>query len=146
MAQASAPADRHWILFDGICYLCSWVIRLVLTQDRQHRFNCWPLQSPEARAVMEQFPGQVGRETIILLSEGKCLTRSSAVLKIFKLLGGSWRLGNVLGVLPAPWLDWGYDGIAAVRYRVFGRRAVCLRPPNRLGNVFQPPEGTWSIP
>ena len=144
MRAPEKTRTRHWILFDGVCYLCSWVVRLVLAQDRSRRFVCWPLQSPEAETLIGSLPDGEGRETIILLTEGKVLTRSTAVLEIFKLLGGFWRLSAVLEMLPLSWQDWGYDRIAAIRYRLFGRREVCLRPPHRLHHVFQPPEGMWT--
>jgi predicted DCC family thiol-disulfide oxidoreductase YuxK len=51
--------------------------------------------------------------------------RSEAVLEIFKVLGGIWRLMLPLKYLPLAWRDKLYNFVARNRYRWFGRRNQC---------------------
>jgi predicted DCC family thiol-disulfide oxidoreductase YuxK len=47
-------------------------------------------------------------------------------------MGGLWRLvAGIAGIVPAPMRDAVYDGVAQIRYRVFGKRTdLCpIVPP-----------------
>ena len=69
---------------------------------------------------------------VVLATEGRVLTRSSAVLHIFKRLGRPWRYLGVAGsIVPASLRDLVYRSIARVRHRMF-------RPPEGLCPVVAP--------
>ncbi|MFO1489464.1 MAG: DUF393 domain-containing protein [Kiritimatiellia bacterium] len=44
--NAGAPS---LILFDGVCNLCAWAVRFILSRDPPGRFTFAPLQSEAAR-------------------------------------------------------------------------------------------------
>jgi predicted DCC family thiol-disulfide oxidoreductase YuxK len=126
------PNNRQVVLFDGFCYLCSWVVRVILSQDRKDRFVCLPLQSEEGVFLTRRFPGISGVDSVVLLEAEQPFVKSRAVLRILGGLGGLWRLFVVFDQFPTIWLDRIYDWVAEVRYRVFGKRASCIIPPRRL--------------
>ncbi len=62
----------------------------------------------------------------------RTLTRTNRG-QLLSVLGGWWRLLRVIGVLPERVRDWAYDGLAANRYRWFGKADYCalLTPEQR---------------
>jgi predicted DCC family thiol-disulfide oxidoreductase YuxK len=53
--------------------------------------------------------------------------------------GGLKALGGTLALIPRPVRDFGYDFVARIRYRVFGRRdEVCPLVPPELRKRFDP--------
>jgi predicted DCC family thiol-disulfide oxidoreductase YuxK len=42
---------------------------------------------------------------------------------MLRRIGGAWRaVGNAIAIVPRPIRDAGYNAVAAVRYRLFGRK------------------------
>jgi predicted DCC family thiol-disulfide oxidoreductase YuxK len=72
--------------------------------------------------------------------DGRLLLKSEAWLHIMRRLGGIWKLiGSVCSIVPRFIRDWGYDFVAAVRFRIFGRRDdLCPLVPPALRNRFLP--------
>ena len=70
----------------------------------------------------------------------RLLTKSSAVIHILHRLGGYWRvIGVVFSLVPRVLRDAGYDFVARVRYRIFGRtkEACPLLPPDLRSRFTQ---------
>ena len=125
-----APGDAHpLIVFDGHCVLCSSSARFVLHHDRRKRFRLTTAQGETGIAVQRRFgvdPDAL--ETIVVVQDGRALTRSDAVLAIAAGLGWPWRALTALKLVPRRLRDRLYDAIARRRYRWFGRRDACWRP------------------
>jgi predicted DCC family thiol-disulfide oxidoreductase YuxK len=120
------------ILFDGYCNLCSGFVRWLIRQDKSARFQFLTLQSDEAVQLMkisesENRP-QNDPNSVILYHHGVIRERSEAVLEIFKILGGIWRLMLPFKYLPLAWRDKLYNFVARNRYLWFGRRNQCMIP------------------
>ncbi len=120
------------ILFDGYCNLCSGFVRWLIRQDKSARFQFLTLQSDEAVQLMkisesENRP-QNDPNSVILYHDGFIRERSEAVLEIFKILGGIWRLMLPFKYLPLAWRDKLYNFVARNRYLWFGRRNQCMIP------------------
>jgi predicted DCC family thiol-disulfide oxidoreductase YuxK len=117
------------VLFDGVCNFCNGSINLIIRRDRSKIFRFAPLQSETGAKVLRQFglpPDSV--ETIVLVEDDGCYTRSTAALRIVRRLGGPWSILYVLSVIPAAARDIVYDLIARNRYRWFGRKNACMIP------------------
>jgi len=123
---------RVLVLFDGYCYLCSWVVRWIFSRDRRNAFVCLPLQSDEGRLVQNRYPQLENEDSVILVRDRQVFTRSAAAFEIARILGGAARLVLFFTILPTGWADWLYRRVAAIRYRLFGKRQTCVRPPPRL--------------
>jgi predicted DCC family thiol-disulfide oxidoreductase YuxK len=110
------------LLYDGSCGLCHRSVRLILAEDRSGTaFRFEPLPEGDQTSV------------IVQTADGRTLVRSDAVIHILHRLGGYWRvLGIVFRVVPAALRNAMYDGVARVRYRIFGRtkNACPIVPPD----------------
>lgn len=130
------------LFYDGSCGLCHRAVRFVLSEDRGGaaiRFA--PLQGDTFLASTTEAERVAIPDSLVLrTSEGTLLTRSDAVLHLMKRLGGVWRVLAVVGeVIPRGLRDATYDGIAAVRHRLFAKPSdACPIVPKDLRLRFGP--------
>ena len=75
-------------------------------------------------------------QTFILMEGTRIFTRSTAALRVFKLLGGAWSLLYVFMIIPAFIRDAVYNFISNNRYRWFGKKEECWLPSPELENRF----------
>jgi predicted DCC family thiol-disulfide oxidoreductase YuxK len=134
--------DSEYIFYDGHCGLCHRAVKFVLNHDGAgNSFRFAPLQGQTflSRVTSKQIPG-LPDSFVVLTREGKLLMRSDASLYVMRRLRGGWKiLANILGVIPRSLRDAGYDFVASVRYRVFGRQDdVCPVVPPNLRARFDP--------
>ena len=109
----------------------------MIRHDAKEVFLFGPLQSAEAQKSLQTVSGQIeGRDTIVLLEEGKVITESAAVLKIMSKLSGPYRLLYGLIIVPGFLRDAIYKLVAKNRYRVFGKREECMIPTPELRRRF----------
>ena len=121
--------DKPLIVFDGECVLCSGGAQFVLRHDRARRFRLTTAQAPLGRALYRHFGLRDDEEgTMLLLSEGRLLTESAAILAIARGLGGPWRAAALVEALPGGLRDRVYRFVARRRLRWFGRRDTCWMP------------------
>ena len=118
--------EIHTVYYDGVCNMCDFIVSRLSTIDKQKRFRFISLQSDEGQEVLKQyFPS--GTDSIILSINNNYFIKSTAILKIFKLLGGLWLLPYYsLSILPKPLMDVIYNIIAKNRYRLFGTKQICI--------------------
>lgn len=132
------PADT--LFYDGHCALCHGTVRFVLARERGDSLTRFaPLQGELVKELVpEAERAGLPDSVVVLTADGQLLTRSAAVLHIVGKLGGFWRgLAAVGGVIPTPLRDAVYDGIAKIRYRVFGMKDdACPVIPASLRSRF----------
>jgi predicted DCC family thiol-disulfide oxidoreductase YuxK len=149
VAAAGAPRQRanmdpHGpiILYDGVCGLCNRFVQFVLRRDRRDQFRFASLQSSFARELLRRHGEDATRlDTFFLVLDPdtpseRVLKRSRAALGVLRLLGNPWRVLAGFGVLPTFLLDIGYNLVARVRYRVFGKFETCLLPDPSVREKF----------
>lgn len=124
------------ILFDGVCNLCNGFVQFVIARDPRSKFSFASLQSQAASRLVPRTGSATGRESIVLLEDGREFTQSTAALRIIAALGFPWRLAAALLVVPRPIRDWVYSILARNRYRWFGKRQVCMVPTPDLKRRF----------
>ena len=122
------------ILYDGVCGLCNRLNQFVLQRDPAGMFRFAALQSGFAREALARH-GKDPREldTFYVLADHaapteRLLTKSAAALHILRRVGGVWRLGALLRLVPARLRDRGYDLVARHRYGLFGKYDACPLP------------------
>ena len=113
------PDGKILIQFDGICILCSKVVRLLLKADRKKKFLFQALQDTEEKPDYKTIRVIHGQETFVCFD---------AVLKIGKELGGIYRMVAIFRILPRNLRKSIYSGIARNRFRWFGKRESCYFP------------------
>ena len=129
------------LLFDGVCALCNWTVRVVLRLDRRDRVRFAPLGGEYATQVLERHPEARGVDSLILVEPEQTTAlaagsrshpdpagervhvKSDGVLRLAHALGWPWRAAAALRLVPRPVRDWAYDVIARHRYALFGRFA-----------------------
>jgi predicted DCC family thiol-disulfide oxidoreductase YuxK len=126
------PHDPYIILFDGHCNLCNGFVRWLIRRDKSAKFRFIPLQSGEGKQLIQLSKIEINStdnpDTVILYHNGATRERSEAVLEIFKILGGMWRLMMPFKYLPLSWRDKLYNFVARNRYRWFGSPYQCMVP------------------
>ena len=124
------------VLFDGVCNFCDSSVNFVIRHDRAGYFKFAPLQSDEGIKLANEFG--IGRneavgegvpiDSVILLENGKVFTHSRATLEIARKLGLPWSLVYAFIVVPPGIRDYFYKLFARYRYRLFGRKDLCMLP------------------
>ena len=125
------------VIFDGICNFCNWAVNFIIRRDKGNIFMFAPSQSKAGQEITNKYKlGKSGHETIILISNGDIFVKTEAVLEIFKYLGGGWKCLRVLKIFPRKFRDWGYMIFSKYRYKIFGKRTVCMVPTKELREKF----------
>ena len=124
----AADAQGPVLFFDGVCGLCNRFVDFTLAHDREGRIRFSPLQGETARARLSPADVQ-SLESVVLVDERGVHRRSSAVVRVLRLLSPSWRIvAGLLWLIPRPLRDFGYMLVAANRYRLFGKKETCRVP------------------
>jgi len=136
-SESIASTDRPVVLFDGQCNFCDGTVRWILRRDTRKQFRFAWLQSDYGRRALERL-GLVQEPlgTLILLEDNQAYLRSTAALRILRLLPGFWPWLYPLIVIPRPIRDAVYRFIARNRYRWFGRKETCTLPSDEVKDRF----------
>jgi len=112
-----------------VCTLCNSFVNFVLDADSEGYFRLGALQSEAARPYLQAFEEEPKTlNTVVLIEDGRCFTRSTAALRVLRRLDAPWPLLYALSAVPTPLRDRVYDRIAENRYAWFGRREECRVP------------------
>ena len=129
--------NEHLLLFDGVCNLCIRLVNFIIKRDAVKKFKFAALQSPVGESILKTHNlYKKNLDTIIYVNNGSYYVKSTAVLHILKDLGGVWKIFYVFIIIPAPIRNLFYSLIAKVRYKIFGKRDVCLVPSNDIKDRF----------
>jgi predicted DCC family thiol-disulfide oxidoreductase YuxK len=133
----TVPEDHPVILFDGVCNLCTGAVTVLIRRDPEGVFRFAPLQSEVGKRLAAEYDVPTeDLETVALVENGRCYTKSSAALRAAHHLGGFYYLLLVFWLVPKAVRDWVYDGVASHRYEWFGKREACLMPTDDIRDRF----------
>lgn len=125
------------VFFDGVCNLCNNTVQFLLKIDKHQRLQFGSLQGETAKNNLPAYnisPNKLS--SIIFIHKGKVYTESSAVLEIFRVIGGLWTLLYVFKIIPAFLRNGIYRLIARYRYQWFGKKDQCMIPSPSLQSRF----------
>lgn len=140
--DAQPPAGAHLVLYDGVCGLCSRLLRFLLRHDRHRVFRFASLQSTVGRSIVERSGGNPGELTSFYVvadyqtTASRVFTRSDAALFVAGALGWPWRAAQLMRCVPQVVRDGAYDAVARSRYQVFGRYDHCPIPSAEFRSRF----------
>lgn len=123
------------ILFDGVCNFCNGSVNFIIEHDKEGYFKFAPLQSEVGQKHIEKF-GLSNVDSIILVEDEKAYTHSTAAVRIAKHLDGIWSLGYLFVIIPRPIRNLFYKLFAKNRYRLFGKKEVCMMPTPEIKARF----------
>jgi len=123
------------VFFDGVCNLCQGSVLYLMKHDKKGVLKFASLQGNYAKDFVNET--EIQSMQSILFFDGKMLyKKSTAVLKLSRLLGG-WHQLLLLGyILPRFFRDWLYNIVAMNRYRWFGKKDQCMLPSKGFENRF----------
>lgn len=125
------------VLFDGVCNLCSSVVRFTISRDPDGIFRFASLQSDAGQIFLNKFGLSTDDfDSFVLIEGDRFFLRSTAVLRLCKKLKGLWRLVYLLTIIPTPIRDFIYNIVARNRYRWFGKKKECFIPSADIRNRF----------
>ncbi len=133
----SSDAGGAIVVFDGVCHLCNGWVRFLLRFDARGVYRFASMQSETGRRLLRDHGlDPDDPSSFLLLREGRARTDSDAILDVLTGLGGAWRGFGVLRLVPRVLRDPAYRFIARNRYRLFGRREVCMMPTPESAGRF----------
>jgi predicted DCC family thiol-disulfide oxidoreductase YuxK len=112
------------VIYDGDCSFCRSRIRFLSRHGTEGQFNFLPLRSEEGSGLLRSAGlEESDSDTVVYQRNGRFFTRSTAVLNIFRDLGGWWKLVYGLIIIPPVIRDFFYNLVARNRHRLrAGRR------------------------
>ncbi len=117
--------EKPILLFDGDCKFCNFWVALIQRQKVKHKFNYYPLNSPEGEKLLEKYQVEKAVDSVLVIDNKKVFYKSNAAFRVAKTLGGFWNLTLILWLIPKPIRNWLYDIIAKNRNKFFKNRENC---------------------
>ena len=131
------------LLYDGVCGLCSRLVKFSLKRDRKRRLRFAYLQSDFAAGLLRPHaldPNDL--DTVYLIEAAgqpgeRLSARSDAIIAVLRQIGGPWKAAAFLLRIVPRWIrDRGYRIVARNRYRIFGKSDTCLLPDAQYRDRF----------
>ena len=122
-------ADDPVLLFDSTCVMCSRLVPWIIGHESDQRLHFAALQSDVAvRELRGCGVTDIDFETMYVIEDGRCYTRSDAVAQVGRHLSWPWRVVAATAVAPVALRDRLYRFVARNRYRWSGTRVECDVP------------------
>jgi predicted DCC family thiol-disulfide oxidoreductase YuxK len=135
--RETSEGDKAIILFDGVCNFCNGSVNFIIRRDSANRFQFAPLQSEIGQKLLHQYKLDTADvDSVILIENGAAFTHSTAALKIAGKLDGAWQHLSVFQFVPGNLRDFFYRLFAKNRYRLFGKKDVCMIPTPEMRARF----------
>jgi predicted DCC family thiol-disulfide oxidoreductase YuxK len=129
--------DHAILMYDGVCYLCNWLVRFALKWDSGKRLRFASLQSAAGQELLSTYAVPAEEiDSAILIEDGQISFRSTCALRVLRYLRFPWPLLYGLIVIPPFFRDAVYDFVAGKRYAWFGRMDACPIPPSDVRERF----------
>jgi predicted DCC family thiol-disulfide oxidoreductase YuxK len=123
------------IYFDGVCGLCNGFVDFMMKIDKEEKFKFSPLQSEFAKSrLLPKYTEDL--KSVVVEIDGEILEKSDAVLRVLESLGGKWKLASSLKIIPSFLRNAGYDLVAEMRYKIFGKKSTCRLPTPKEKDRF----------
>lgn len=119
------------IFFDGVCNICNGYVNFLIKRDKAFKFKFSPLQSSAGHHISKSLKIEGEPQYIIVLSKRKVYTKSNAIVRILRDLGGFWSIFLILIIVPGVIRNKIYNIIAKNRYAWFGKMDSCMIPSEK---------------
>lgn len=125
------------VLFDGICNLCNGAVVFIIKRDKAGKIRFASLQSELGRdQLVRNGLDPDALHSMIVIENGKLFQKSDAVLRIVARMDGAWPGLRIFRIIPRFLRDALYDLVARTRYKIFGKKEVCMIPTPELKERF----------
>lgn len=125
------------LLFDGVCNLCTSSVLFVIKRDVKKQIRYASIQSTIGKKLMRTYGiDEVYLGSLIFIDEGKVYLKSTGALRLCKYLSNGWPALYILIIVPSVIRNFFYDLIAKYRYKLFGKKEICMVPTLELKSLF----------
>lgn len=115
-----------FLLYDGTCPLCIRITGFLKKTDRKSVISFLQLNSREAEDLLNIYGySAAGIDSVVFIDGTGLSTRSEAVLKVFKAIGGLWSAMYVFIFVPKGIRDYVYKLVARNRFRFYSKKCEC---------------------
>lgn len=116
--------SKYYLFYDGECKFCNRWVNYILENDKKDQFRFSPLQSNFAQKFLkERNLNTKDFDTIYLWKPNSFyLTKSEAIIKISKLVGGRLSIIRLGSLLPVSFTDLIYNLIAKNRNKIISKQ------------------------
>lgn len=129
--------NQQIIIFDGVCDFCNGAVNFIINRDSKKIFKFSPIQSEIAQnLILKHQINDVDNDTVLLIKDGEYFVRTNAALEIIKELDGLWFVFGIFKIIPKVARDYCYRIFARNRYKLFGKRNVCMVPTQGVRDRF----------
>ena len=114
------------VYYDGICGLCDFFVNLIVKIDSKGILKFSSLQGESGQKLLKDLNYDSDElNTVLFRANDQVYTKSTAVFRIIKTIGGLWNVFLILNLLPTSFTDFMYKKIAKNRYKLFGKLDQC---------------------
>lgn len=125
--------SKFHILYDGECGFCNFWVEWILKNDQKNQFVFASLQSDFGQKFLidRDLDTTIYNTLYLWKPESFYLTKSDAVFKIAKIIGGKYKLLSYLTFLPNFLRDPFYDLISKNRQKLASQKCYMPTPEER---------------
>lgn len=116
------------LLFDGVCNFCNDSVNFIICRDHDKKFKFAPLQSDIGIEMRKKYGIADDVDSVVLIENDQAYMHSTAALRIARNLGGIYSVAYGFIIVPAFIRDFFYKTFAKNRYRLFGKKEMCMMP------------------
>ena len=114
------------VYYDGICGLCDFFVNLIVKIDSKGILKFSSLQGESGQKLLKDLNYDSDElNTVLFRANDQVYTKSTAVFRIIKTVGGLWNVFLIFNLLPTSFTDFMYKKIAKNRYKLFGKLDQC---------------------
>lgn len=120
--------SKYYLFYDGDCGVCNRWVQWVLKNDKNDNFRFVALQSSFGQSFLKDRNLPTSNFSTLYLWKPNTfyLTKSDAVIKIGRVLGGKFRLLNIGKVVPTFVRNKMYDLVAKNRMNIARKHCLLL--------------------
>ncbi|AFR35301.1 thiol-disulfide oxidoreductase DCC family protein [Riemerella anatipestifer] len=120
--------SKYYLFYDGDCGVCNRWVQWVLKNDKNDNFRFVALQSSFGQSFLKDRNLPTSNFSTLYLWKPNAfyLTKSDAVIKIGRVLGGKFRLLNIGKAVPRFVRNKMYDLVAKNRMNIAGKQCLLL--------------------
>ena len=116
------------VVFDGVCNFCNRIVQIIIRHDPSCQIHFAAQQSETGIKLLQEYSIQESASSVVFITKGFVYYQSDAVIEIAKLLTGWPSIFKYGIIVPSFLRNAFYRLVAANRYKLFGKQAICMVP------------------
>ena len=128
---------NNLVIFDSDCNFCNSIVNILLKLDKNDELKYTSSDSDYTKGLIEEYGYNLDySNTIGFIRNGELFSRSTAALRILRLLGFPFNILYILMIIPRSIRDYVYDVISKNRHRLIKGKSMCIVPDSKTRAKF----------